>query len=107
MKYALRVEAFPRSKRVDITEEMFNELTKARAVLSSFFYLTENYRVLLEAYQRAETVRHDVALSHILHGFSGYAATTDARVTLDSALIAYLASARYYIDSSNKLLSDL
>jgi hypothetical protein len=107
MKYALKVLALGHSKLVNITAEEFKALEKAQNVLSGFSNLTENYRIVLDAYNRVETVSHETALNHIIYGFSAYSGVLDTRVVINSALIGYLAAARYFLDSTDKLLPHL
>jgi len=104
MNYYLQRLALGKNKRIVMTEKEFNELKLAKDTLTNFFSLTENYRVVVESYRAVEKAKHDAELEHILYSRLGYDNFSDARVALNSPLVGYLASARYFLDSTNKIL---
>ena len=104
MIYYLQVVTVGEDKRIEITEKKFNEIKLAKDTLMNFFSLTENYRVLVESYRAVEKAKHDAELNHILYGGLGYDDFSDARVFLNSPIVGYLSSARYFLDSTDKIL---
>jgi len=104
MKYYLQVLPIGQNTRIGITEKEFHELKQAKDVIKSFFSLTENYRVVVESYKAVEKAKHDAELDHILYSRFGYNDFSDVRVALHSPIVGYLASTRYFRDSTNKIL---
>lgn len=107
MKYALRVMALGHSNLITLESSEYGKIKESREVLSLFAKFTENYRIVLDAYERVEDAIHQVSISNLLHGFGGYSESLQRRIHLNSALIGYLASARYFLDSSDKILPKL
>lgn len=107
MKHALRILALGHSKYIDISAEEFEAIKVAREQLRVFGTFTENYRIVLESYHRLETVKHEIELNNLLYGFGFYGGLLDIRVALNSAIMAYLATARYFLDSGDKMLTKL
>lgn len=104
MKYYLQVLPIGQDTRIGITEKEFHELRQAKDVITSFFSLTENYRVVVESYRAVEKAKHDAELDHILYFRFGYDDFSDVRVALNSPIVGYLASTRYFLDSTDKIL---
>ena len=103
MDYYLQKPALGKNKRIEITENEFNKLKLAKDILTNFFSLTENYRVVVESYRAVEKAKHDAELDHILYSRLGYDDFSDSRVALNSPIVGYLASARYFLDSTDKI----
>jgi hypothetical protein len=104
MRHCLRVHAIGHRGFVGISGEEFDELKNAKGILANFYDLTENYRVVIQSYRAVEKAKHDAELDHILYSKFGYDDISDARVTLNSPIIGYLASSRYFLDSTDKIL---
>lgn len=104
MKYYLQKFALGQNSRIGITEKELNELKQAKDALTNFFSLTENYRVVVESYRTVEKAKHDAELDHILYSRFGYDNFSDTIVALNSPIVGYLASARYFLDSTDKIL---
>jgi len=107
MRHYLRVLTIGRQSTVGITEKEFYELQQAKGVLANFYSLTENYRVVVESYRTVEKAKHDAELDQILYSKFGYDDFSDARVALNSPIVGYLASSRYFIDSTDKILPEI
>ncbi len=105
MDYFLRVLAIGQSAKIKIDENEFQNLVRAKELISYFIKLTENYRVVVESFRAVERAKHDVELDHILYSKLSYKDFSDARVAVNSPIVGYLASARYFIDSTDKILS--
>jgi len=93
-----------RCSRVRITADEFHAIQRAKETLHHFLIITETYRVVVERYRAVEQAKHDAELDHILHSKAVYRSSLDTRVTLNSAVVAYLSSARLFLDSTDKLL---
>ncbi len=104
MDYYLQEFAVGKNRRIVISEQEFNELRMDSGTLTIFFTLTENYRVVVESYRAVEKAKHDAELDHILYSRIGYDEFSDDRVALNSPIVGYLANARYFIDSTDKIL---
>ncbi len=72
-----------------------------------FYDFTENYQVVVESYRNVEKAKHDAELDHILYSRFGYDDLCNDRVILNSLIIGYLASARYFLDSTNRILTKI
>ena len=59
--------------------DTFAGLKRAKDILTTFFNLTENYRVLVETYRHVERAKHEVELDHILYSKHGYEDSADVR----------------------------
>lgn len=105
MKYKLHGFAGDRQFSHELTQGEFDTLVKARQTLITFSAITENYRVVLEAYKTLEKAKHDTGLDHMIYGFSKHAGILNTRVSLNFATLAYLAAARYFLDSSDRLIT--
>ena len=104
MKYYLQKLALGQNGEIGITEKEFNALKQAKDALMNFFGLVENYRVVVESYRTIEKAKHDAELDYVLYSRFGYDDHSDARVALNSTIVGYLASARYFLDSTDKIL---
>ncbi len=96
-----------RRSRVSITPEKFRELQRATETLSHFLKITQTYRVVLESYRAVEQAKHDAELNYILHTKAPYRSSLESTVVLNSAIVGYLASARLFLDSTEKLIKIL
>lgn len=99
--------ALGHSNLIDLKSSEFEKIKHSKELLTLFAKFTENYRIILDAYERVEDAVHQVCISNLLHGFGGYSESLQRRIHLNSALIGYLASARYFLDSSDKILPKL
>lgn len=106
MQYFLRGRIGRRSC-VPITGGEFHEIQRAKETLSHFRDLTESYRVVVETYRTVERKKHDAELDRILYSKDFYRSSLDVAVILNSAIMAYLASARHFLDSTAKRLASL
>jgi hypothetical protein len=61
----------------------------------------------VESYRLVEKAKHDAELDHILRSRLGYEDLLDSRVGLNSPIVGYLASARLFLDSTDKTLPEL
>ncbi len=104
MKYWLRILVLGHSENLEITESAFRNIVSSRQNLSLFSSFTENYRVTLDSYRRVEINQYELALDHVLFGYSPYKGFLDAKVTLSSAVMGYLTAARYFHDWADKNL---
>lgn len=91
----------------EISDEELSAFKKAKETLSYLYDLTENYRVVLESYKAVEQAKYGVELDHILYSQFGYINVTDVRVILQTPIVGYFASARYFLDSTDKILPKL
>jgi hypothetical protein len=107
MKYSLQILALGQKDVVEINSETFAELKRAKDILTTFFDLTENYRVLVETYRQVERTKHEVELDHIVYSKHGYEDSADVRVLLSAPMLGYFASSRYFLDSTDKLLPSI
>ena len=110
MKYYLNFLAIGHDKRLEISESKYKEIESSNENLLLFNDFTLIYRITLDAYRRMEVSQYELALDHILLGFSPYSVyedTLDSRVVLNSALIGYLAAARLFHDWADKHLSTM
>jgi len=90
---------------VQITKEEFARLKRAKDTLTKLFLLTDNYRVVVESYRSLEKAKHDEELNYMLSSSAIRSEDIiDLRVTLNSQILGYLANARYFLDSTNRLL---
>lgn len=105
MNYCLQVLAIGHAFKIDLTEAEFEELRRAKNTLTKFFSLTENYRVVVESYREVERAKHEAELDHMLYSDFGYESLADARVALNGPIVGYLSSARYFLDSTDKLVA--
>ena len=72
MKYALRVMALGHSNLVSLEPQEYEKIKKSRELLTLFLKYTENYRIVLDAYERVEDTVHQVTMHNLLHGFGGW-----------------------------------
>jgi len=107
MNYYLQARTLGKDKKIYISEEEYNDLKLACNTLSTFFDFTENYRVVVESYILVEKAKHDAELDHVLHKRYGYEDFSNVRVALSAPIVGYLASARYFLDSSDKILREI
>ncbi len=92
-----------RRSRVSITPEDFREIQRATETLSHFLKITQTYRVVLESYRAVEQAKHDAELDYLLHSKAPYRSLLDSTVVLNSAIVGYLASARLFLDLTDRL----
>ena len=104
MSYALKVLAIGRKNMVKISKKDFYQLLDSTETINIIGNILENYQVVVSAYEHLEDSIHKVALNELLYGFGGYETAIKRRVSLNSAIIAYLAAARYFLDSTNRLI---
>lgn len=104
MTYSVEILALGENDSLPIDEDTFNRLKAAKDSLTAFFTLTENYRVVAEAYRQVERANLEAVLEHILFSKSEYQDFADVRVMLSTPIFGYLAASRYFLDSSDKLL---
>jgi hypothetical protein len=107
MKYSLKIWAIGQKDSVEISEENFYSIESARNILSLFSSFTENYRVTLNSYRRLELSQHELSLDHMLFNLLQHKNFLEARVTLNSAIIAYLTSTKFFHDWADKHLSTM
>ncbi len=107
MKYYLKNFTLSHNARIEITENKFNKLKQAKDILMRFYDFTENYQVIVESYRKVEKAKHDAELDHIIYSIFGYDDLCNDRVILNSLFIGYLASARYFLDSTNRILTKI
>ncbi|SRR6266536_3623354 len=104
MKHYLQVFAIGAHAPVEIDAEHFAKLKASMKILGNFFDLTENYRVVVEAYKKVERAKHEAELDEILYSQQLYTDSADVRVSLSAPILGYLSSSRYFLDSTDKLL---
>lgn len=103
----MNYELNDRGRTLEIADGEYNDISRAHSALVLIGGFTENYRVVLDAYGRIEETLHMVALENLLHGGDFYSKVRRARVKLNSSVIGYLAAARYFLDSSAKILKEV
>jgi hypothetical protein len=104
MKYLLKIWAIGHNNSIEISEENFHSIESARNLLSLFSSFTENYRVVLNSYRRLELSQHELSLDHMLFNHLRHKNFLEARVTLNTAIIGYLTSTKFFHDWSDKHL---
>ena len=104
MTYFFQILALGEQDVVAIDSVEFNTLKSAKDTLNAFFTLTENYRVVAEAYRQVERANQEAVLDHIVFRKNEYHDSADVRIMLSTPILGYLASSRYFLDSTDKLL---
>ncbi len=107
MKYYLQNLTLQHNAGIEITENKFNKLKQAKDVLMRFYDFTENYQVVVESYRKVEKAKHDAELNHVLYSRLEYDDLCNVRVILNSQIIGYFTSARYFLDSTNRILKKI
>ena len=107
MTYSVEILALGEKDSLSIDEAAFKQLKAAKDTLNAFFTLTENYRVVAEAHRQVERANLEAVLEHILFRKSEYQDSADVRVMLSTPIFGYLATSRYFLDSTDKLLPTL
>lgn len=104
MTYSIEILALGQDNAIAIDKTEFDEIKSAKETLDAFFTLTENYRIVVEAYRQVERASLDAVLGHVVFTKNEYQDSADARVMLSTPLFGYLATSRYFLDASDKLL---
>jgi len=107
MDYYLQVSAIGHQKKLPISVDEFKSLKEAQEKLNDLFKFTENYCVVVESYRKVEMTKFEVELNHILYGIPDYVDFSNVRIALNSPISGYLSSARYFLDSTPKILHRL
>ena len=107
MKYHLQALVLNSDTTVEISEKEFYSIKQAWETITHISSLTENYRVVVESYRNVEKAKHDVELDHILYFDLGHDAFSDVRVKLNAPIVGYLASSRYFLDSTDRILQKI
>lgn len=103
----LQIFALGHADRVEIRAEDFTKLKAAKDKLLALFDFTENYRIVVESYKELERAKYEAELEHILYSKHRYEDSADIRVALSAPVLGYLSTARYFLDSTDRLLARL
>lgn len=98
MKYTIRVWAMGSYPEVDIDEEKFDELKKARRCLSGALAIEEKYELLLSNYIDLEKECVGASTDYMVRNVTDYGGFFDIRLTLNRRIVNLLTSTKLYID---------
>ncbi|MFW6030221.1 MAG: hypothetical protein ACOCRO_08205, partial [Halanaerobiales bacterium] len=107
MEYIIKGMALGAQNKIEITQNEFEKIKKAKDNIDNFNKIVNNYCIVVEAYKNIELAKHEAEIDHILYSHHDYKNFVDARVVLSSPIISYLSSSRFFIDSSRKILKNI
>lgn len=107
MNYSLRTLVIGSIGKVELTEHEFDDLRSAHRALGRLSELTENYSSVVESYRPLETAKHEAEINRLLYSKPAYEESFDTGVTLTSRISGYFSTARSFLDSTDRLLSEL
>lgn len=107
MKYYIKTNILGSKGIVDISKKEFHELKQANEILKNFYSLTRNYRVVVESYRNVEIIKHDVELNQVIYARYGHNQFYDDSVALNSSILGYLTTSRYFNDSTDKIIDKM
>lgn len=98
MKYSVRVWAMGSYPEVDIDEEKFCELKKARSCLSGALAIEEKYELLLSNYIDLEKECLSASTDYMVRNATDYGGFFDIRLAFNRRIVNLLTSTKLYID---------
>jgi hypothetical protein len=99
MEYVLQPELLAPPPAQPITEEHFNRMKAARAVLIAVFDIEESFDLLVGNYLEMEGAGLQQALSRAVRSVHDYDDTFELRAELSRRIVNLLSSARMFIDT--------
>lgn len=106
-KYFLRSPILGKSNLIEITEERFAAIDKSHKVLFAFVNVTENYLCTLNAFNSMEVTQFKIIQRDITTQSSMYTKSLYNRAKLISCIQSYLSNARYFIDTTGRILKGI
>ena len=102
-KYYIEYKSVGKKSRIEISRHEFNSIVWAKRVLTSFFSITESYRIIVESYRAIERAKYDASLNHILCS-NQFANFMNDRIFLNAPVIWYLSSCYFFHSAIKRLL---
>jgi hypothetical protein len=98
IRYFALVSPFGQMGDIEIDDERFNSLLKARSILSGALALEEKFDLLISNYFDLESECLNCVLRSMVYYEPAYDYTAEAMLTINRRTVNLLTSARLYVD---------
>lgn len=99
MRYLLILEVAGKTPEIDISVERYDQLKKAKHILTNCLLIEEKYEMLVLSFLEWENTILGSSLSNMVRTYSGYEDFFEPKLQLNLKLVSLLTTARLYVDN--------